>query len=119
MVGVNNEESVISVVTCMMMIRLYIPGCLGENTHFLPNFRFFAAFLPFLLNFRSFSNGQKARKPRSAILFIIITCKRRFFRQKKKPILGAKVGNRLAHRLLQCRFNYVYFSRTEANCAPI
>ncbi len=52
------------------------------NTHFFPNFRFFAAFLRFLLNFCSFSNGQKTRKPLLATLFIITTCKRKFFPPK-------------------------------------
>ncbi len=28
-VGINNGESVIHVVTCMMMIRSYAPACLG------------------------------------------------------------------------------------------
>ncbi len=45
------------------------------------------------LNFHSFSNGQKARKPRSATFPSITMCKSRFFptkKNKKKLILGAK-----------------------------
>ncbi len=91
-VGINNGESVICGVTCMMMmIPQFSSRCtVVVDTHFLPNFRFFAVFLHFLLNFRSFSNGQKARKPQSATFFIITTCKRRFFPTKKHLILGAK-----------------------------
>ncbi len=54
------------------------------DTHFLPNFKFFAAFLHFFLNFCLFLNSQKARKLSSTTFFIIITSKRRFFRQNKK-----------------------------------
>ncbi len=83
--GINNGESVIHVVTyMMMMISSYIPGCMGGYYSLFAKFQIFVAFLRFLLNFYSFSNGQKARKLRSATFFIITTCKRRFFSDKKK-----------------------------------
>ncbi len=74
-VGINNGEFIIRIVTCMMMITFVMFQGLVDvpvvDIHFLPNFKFFAAFLRFLLNFCSFSNGQKARKPRSATFFIM------------------------------------------------
>ncbi len=103
----------VKVVTYMTMIRSYIPGfskrcasccwCIQNRMAgstrrmqwrspivsgrvifaFLPNFRFFAAIL-FFLNFHSFSNGQKARKPRLATFSGIAMCSSRFFPTKKK-----------------------------------
>ncbi len=108
----NNGKSVIRIVTCMTMIRRYVPGfsrrCTSccwwiwnrmagstqrmqwhspmvsgrviftfcQISDFSGNFTLF-------LNFHSFSNGQKGRKPRLAT-FSSITCVRvDFFLQKK------------------------------------
>ncbi len=120
--GINNGELVIHVVAYMIMIRSYIPEfsrrctscrwCIrnkmagstpkiqwhspmvsgrivftfGQISDFCDNFTLF-------LNFYSFSNGQKVRKPRSATFTSITMCKSRFFptkKKQKKQILGAK-----------------------------
>ncbi len=100
------------VVTCMIMIRLYIiefsrrwTSCywcirnrmVGSTRRiqwrspmesgmviftFYQISDFLRKFYTFL-NFHSFSNGQKARKPRSATFSNIIVCKSRFFPTKK------------------------------------
>ncbi len=117
-VGINNGKFVIHVVTCLIMIRSYIPGfsrctscswCIRNRMAdstlriqwrslmvsgrviftFCQISDFWDNFTLFI-NFHSFSSGQKARKPRSATFSSIIMCKSRFFPTKKKLILGAK-----------------------------
>ncbi len=117
-VGINNRKLVIRVITCMIMIRLYVPGfsrwcrnccwCIRDqmaavheeyngvwagNIHFLPNFRFFCSNFTLFLNFYSFSNVQKVRKPWLKTFSSIIMCKSRFFPKQKKKTKKQKKQN--------------------------
>ncbi len=93
-VGINSEESVICIVTCYdddtfvcsrVSGRVILSFCRISNV--------FAAFLSFLLNFHSFSNGRKARKPDWRLFSSSPRIRGDVFQQKKtnkKPILDTK-----------------------------
>ncbi len=119
-VGINNGESVICSITCMIIISSYIPGfsrrctnccwCIwnrmvgstqrmqwcspmvsGRVIFTFGQISDFWGNFTLFLNFHLFSNGQKAREPRLATFSGITMCKSRFFpTKKKKKNLGAK-----------------------------
>ncbi len=106
-VGVNHGKLVIHIVTCMIMIRSYIPEfstctsccwCIqnqmagstqrikwrsplvsGRVIFTFCQISDFCSNFTLFLNFHSFINYQKARKAQSVVFSSITTCKSRFF----------------------------------------
>ncbi len=122
-VGINNGDSVIHIVTCMIMIRSYVPGfsrrlpvvvdvfkvkwravykeyngaaqwCLGGYYLLFTKHQIFCGNFTLFLSFHSFSNGQKAKKPPLATFSSITMFKSKFFPTKKKPKKNLILGGK-------------------------